>query len=472
MELVTDVKPELTAENIADEKEKMVANIDFKMVSFSLAGKDYAIDIMRVKEIAKAGRFTYVPNTSHFVLGVYNLRGDIIPIIDLRLFFNIPVPERSENKIENMIIVSIEDQTFGVVVDAIDKVVGIQKSSIQPPHPLFGDINIKYIYGVVENSDRLYILLDIERIFGAKSATDKDNKEGEEASQLALVDPVTNNPVPAPAQKQPAAAMNGAPNAPKQTAAAPAAPIAKESSDYTFIVESLASQKKFYTSSVNETWVKQRYNEWKEKFGGTAKQLQSVADCDEFLQPFYSACTGKFWTEQYSEAIYKLLPDNAAKQINVWNLGCGKGCETYSLACILRKRYPESRIRIYAHDIDLISISNAPMLTVPDAAVTTWLKPYLSKNVSGANAFVQDIKDMILFEYHDCLNTGNMPSSDIIFCRDVLSFLPEKSQSSMFETFADQLKGNGILILGENETFGVNGNWQEKMSGSVVIYTK
>ena len=470
MELVTDVKPELTAENIADEKDMSKSSV--KMHSFSLAGKDYAIDIMRVKEIAKAGRFTYVPNTSHFVLGVYNLRGDIIPIIDLRLFFNIPVPERSENKIENMIIVSIEDQTFGVVVDAIDKVVGIQKSSIQPPHPLFGDINIKYIYGVVENSDRLYILLDIERTFGAKSATDKDNKEGEEASQLALVDPVTNNPVPAPAQKQPAAAMNGAPNAPKQTAAALAAPIAKESSDYTFIVESLASQKKFYTSSVNETWVKQRYNEWKEKSGGTAKQLQSVADCDEFLQPFYSACTGKFWTEQYSEAIYKLLPDNAAKQINVWNLGCGKGCETYSLACILRKRYPESRIRIYAHDIDLISISNAPMLTVPDAAVTTWLKPYLSKNVSGANAFVQDIKDMILFEYHDCLNTGNMPSSDIIFCRDVLSFLPEKSQSSMFETFADQLKGNGILILGENETFGVNGSWQEKMSGSVVIYTK
>lgn len=471
MELVTDVNPQLTAENIADEKEKMVANIDFKMVSFSLAGKDYAIDIMRVKEIAKAGRFTYVPNTSHFVLGVYNLRGDIIPIIDLRLFFNIPVPERSENKIENMIIVSIDDQTFGVVVDAIDKVVGIQKSSIQPPHPLFGDINIKYIYGVVENSDRLYILLDIERIFGAKSA-DKDSKENEEAAPLALVDPTTNMPKPAPAQNQTAAApKNDNSAAPAAKAAASAAAPAVEK-DYAFIVESLASQKKFYTTSINETWVKQRYNEWKEKSGGTAKQLQTVADCDEFLQPFYSTCTGKFWTEEYSQAIYKLLPDNAAKQINVWNLGCGKGCETYSLACILRKRYPESRIRIYAHDIDLISISNAPMLTVPDAGITSWLKPYLSKNVSGANAFVQDIKDMILFEYHDCLNTGNMPSSDIIFCRDVLSFLPEKSQSSIMETFTDQLKGNGILILGENESFGVNGNWQEKMSGSIVVYTK
>lgn len=470
MELVADVNPQLTAENIADEKEKMVANIDFKMVSFSLAGKDYAIDIMRVKEIAKAGRFTYVPNTSHFVLGVYNLRGDIIPIIDLRLFFNIPIPERSENKIENMIIVSIDDQTFGVVVDAIDKVVGIQKSSIQPPHPLFGDINIKYIYGVVENSDRLYILLDIERIFGSKSF-DKDNKENEESAHLALADPIPNDAKTATAQEQmPAAKSNNDKSSKVEKTLNQEEK--KESSDYTFIIDSLASQKKFYTTSVNETWVKQRYNEWKEKSGGTAKQLQTVADCDEFLQPFYSTCTGKFWTEAYSDSIYKLLPDNAAKQINVWNLGCGKGCETYSLACVLRKRYTDSRIRIYAHDIDLISISNAPMLTVPDAAVTTWLKPYLSKNVSGANAFVQDIKDMILFEYHDCLNTGNMPSSDIIFCRDVLSFLPEKSQSSIIETFTDQLKGNGILILGENESFGVNGNWQEKMSGSVVVYTK
>ena len=142
--------------------------IDYKMVTFSLAGKDYAIDIMKVKEIAKAGRFTYVPNALPFVLGVYNLRGEIIPIVDLRLFFNIEVPEREYDAIENMLIVSVGDQIFGVVVDDIDKVVGIQKSTINPPHPLFGDINIKYIQGVVEVNNRLYILLDIERIFGSK----------------------------------------------------------------------------------------------------------------------------------------------------------------------------------------------------------------------------------------------------------------------------------------------------------------
>ena len=129
----------------ADSLHEQVIVVDFKMVTFSLAGKDYAIDIMRVKEIAKAGNFTYVPNTSPFVLGVYNLRGDIIPIIDLRIFFNIPVPARKKNQAESMVIINVQDQTFGVVVDFIDKVVGVSSSTIQPPHPIFGDINIKYI---------------------------------------------------------------------------------------------------------------------------------------------------------------------------------------------------------------------------------------------------------------------------------------------------------------------------------------
>ena len=127
---------------LESENQENAAVIDFKMVTFSLAGKDYSIDIMNVKEIAKAGRFTYVPNTRPFVLGVYNLRGDIIPILDLRLFFNIEIPPREENKLENMLILNVEEQTFGLVVDKIDKVVGVQRSTIQPARPLFGDINI------------------------------------------------------------------------------------------------------------------------------------------------------------------------------------------------------------------------------------------------------------------------------------------------------------------------------------------
>src|SRR5574344_1987813 len=188
----------LTPEEIEARKKEKASVIDYKMVTFSLAGKDYAVDIMKVKEIAKAGRFTYVPNTLPFVLGVYNLRGEIIPIIDLRLFFNIDVPERQDNAIENMLIVTVGEQTFGVVVDAIDKVVGVQKSTIQPPHPLFGDINIKYIYGVVECNNHLYILLDIERIFSSR-ITAKEKEAGN-----VYVNTAERHVLPAAVQKQPA----------------------------------------------------------------------------------------------------------------------------------------------------------------------------------------------------------------------------------------------------------------------------
>src|SRR5574344_2971639 len=112
---------------------KTASIIDFKMITFSLAGKDYAIDIMKVKEIAKAGRFTYVPNALPFVLGVYNLRGDIIPIIDFRIFFNIDVPERKDDELESLLIITVGEQSFGAVVDEIHSVVGMQKDTIQPP---------------------------------------------------------------------------------------------------------------------------------------------------------------------------------------------------------------------------------------------------------------------------------------------------------------------------------------------------
>ncbi len=122
-----------------------VENIDFKMIAFSLAGKDYSIDIMKVREISKATHFTYVPNSLPYVSGVYNLRGDIISIIDLRTMFNIPSTKSDKGETDEIIILRLDDYLIGVIVDSIDKVVGISSETIQPPHPIFGDINIYHI---------------------------------------------------------------------------------------------------------------------------------------------------------------------------------------------------------------------------------------------------------------------------------------------------------------------------------------
>lgn len=497
----------MSAEQVSEEKEKNIATIDFKMVTFSLSGKDYAIDIMSVKEIAKAGRFTFVPNTAPFVLGVYNLRGDIIPIIDLRLFFNIEIEERSDDQIENVIIVSVDDNVFGIVVDGIDKVVGIQKSTIQPPHPLFGDINIKYISGVVESENRLYVLLDIGRIFANKSKEETT----EEAPKLAVskmpqpvqveqpVQEVKRQQIPTirevvqsevkVSQTIPELSemISSSPVVTEQSVVSQDSPLdfSKEEEsfnltsnspsstiDFNFIVDELKSLKKFYVTDINSRWVKSRFESWLDEKGNENSQLASEKDAEEFLKSFYSESTATFWTESYAQRVFECLPDNTAKQIIVWNPGCGKGFESYCLACVLKKRYPDSRIRIYAQDVDLLNVSNASLLTVSEEWASTWLAPYLTQNVSGGYVFSPEIKDIVMFEYHDVTNTNSVPNADLIFCRDVLSFLPEDIQDNVLLDFEDRLKGNGIMILGENESLAGKMQWSEKLIENISVYTK
>ena len=450
------------------QERKKQMNIDFKMVTFSLSGKDYAIDIMNVKEIAKAGHFTYVPNTLPFVVGVYNLRGEIIPILDMRLFFNIPIDTTRKVDLQNLLILRFEEQIFGIIVDKIDKVVGIQKSTIQPPHPLFGDINVKYISGVVEADKRLYILLDIGRIFLRHTS--------EEQSKQKDVDVVTTNNS---ATKEMSRNVTQPVNVPKNKVVTSEVVVEEKKevqktfdNEYKFILESLKNYKKFVSSPINENWTKHRFDEWLKERGETNIQLKNSEDATTFLSSFWSTDTSVFWSEKYADAIYALLPDNAAKQIVVWNPGCAKGAETYSLACVLKKRYPDAKIRLYAQDVDLLNVSNAPSLKVSEDYANTWLSPYLSKTANGSLTFSQEIKDSIMFEYHDCQNSNALPMTDIIFARDLLSCLEVDVQNTVISDFDEKLKGNGILILGENESIAGVSNFMEVTVGSLTAYKK
>jgi len=399
-----------------------------------------------------------------FVLGVYNLRGEIIPILDLRLFFNIEVPPRDPNKLENMLILQVEDQKFGVVVDKIDKVIGVQKSTIQPPHPLFGDINIKYINGVVESNKRLYVLLDVTRIFTSKDALETNDNQPYFSQQSTRVKSIAGNGVESAKPSLP----NSVGSAVQKAAEVPAA---VDQAALKFVKESLFNYKKFTVSSVNDGWIARRYNEWS-KLKGANAQIQNEKDAEEFLKPFWSVCTDAWWTKDYADSVYKLLPDNSAKQLIVWNPGCGKGLETYSLACILQKRYPNAKIRIYAQDVDLLAVSNATLLSVPASLSNEWYGPYLTKKANGEYTFRQDIKDSIMFEYHDCKNTNALPMVDLIFARDMLSLLDESAQEAVVADFLEKMKGNGVVIIGDNEAMPASFNFAEKTVDTFVAYSK
>ena len=454
------------AENGSGVAREQLAVADCRIVSFFLAGKGYAFDIMRVKEIVKAGHFTYVPNTSPFVLGVYNLRGDIIPILDLRLFFNLPVEPRTSDSLENMIVLTIDEQNYGVVVDSISKVVSIYSGSIQPPHPIFGDINIRYIQGVVENEGKLYILLDAERIFREKELNAEHDVSIAQES-FAPPSPTQEAP-PASAQPAPASAPPASAPAPEE----PQKPKVSTEQELSFIRDSLATLSHFQVSQINEGWVKARFEEWASLRGAENLQLHTQEDADLFLSTFPSPSSGVLWSDQYRGEVSALLPDNSARQINVWNIGCGKGFEAYSIAVVLKEHYPNARIRIYANDMDLLAISSAPLLAIPAEGMPAGIKPYLIKNVSGAQVFNQEIRDMIMFEYHDCSNQNSLPAIDIVVCRDTLSFLDAKKQSAIISDISENLKDNGIVLLGANEAMPKNAGWKKKTKGNVSVFTK
>jgi purine-binding chemotaxis protein CheW len=443
MAAVTRDLAQVNAE-LQEQKEK-AEDVDFKMITFSLAGKDYGVDIMNVKEIAKADKFTYVPNAASFVKGVYNLRGDIIPIVDLRSFFHLPV-EKKEDGIENMLILRIADRVYGTIVDKIDKVVGFNSDAIQPPHPIFGDINIKFISGVVEQKGDLYIILDVIRIFS--------QSEEEKAKPHALPESSPDAFFVPPASEVPAAV-------PQSTTA---------ESALDFIRQSLPALKRFYPSPVNETWLREHFADWSIGRSGPELQLKDAREADEFLSRFHSPFSEGFWDEDYTARVKEALPALSSSTIQIWNVGCGKGYETYSFACILKARYPDTQMKIWANDNDIMAVSQAPNMIYDLDEVPEYCRAYMVRGSNGYS-FNQAIKDMILFEYHDVLNDNPLPELDIILARDMLSFVPEAEQGKLVAQFGEKLKSNGIVFIGKNEELDEQ-EWRAASKAPVSSYVR
>jgi len=423
------------------EQKERAESVDFKIITFSLAGKDYGVDIMNVKEIAKADKFTFVPNAASFVRGVYNLRGDIIPIIDLRTFFHLPQDKKADGQ-ENMLILRINDQVYGTIVDKIDKVVGINHESIQPPHPIFGDINIKYISGVVEKQGDLYIILDVVRIFAITEEAKKDRGRVSDAADYFV--------------------------SAAKPAEVPEQPVVTADTTLDFIKESLSALKHFIVSPLNDIWLNKRFADWRVDRTDSDLQLRNAADADEFLDTFASPCTNTFWDEEYAATVKNILPKLSSNTVQVWNFGCGKGYESYSFACILKSRYPDAHIKVWANDSDIMAISQAPNMVFDLEDVPKYCHPFMVQGKNGYS-FNQVIKDAIVFEYHDVLNENPLPDLDIILARDILSYFPAADQSRLVDDFNEKLKDQGLVIVGKNEEiFGTN--WTSVSSDTISAF--
>ena len=141
-----------------DGSEKHVSQI----VSFRLANEEYGLDIMGVQEIILMGEITEIPEVPEFIRGLINLRGKVIPIVDLRKRFLLEACETTEHT--RIVVVNASGSTLGIVVDAVNEVLRIEPSQIEPPPTSLVGVEQAYIKGLVKMADKIMILLNLDNI--------------------------------------------------------------------------------------------------------------------------------------------------------------------------------------------------------------------------------------------------------------------------------------------------------------------
>ncbi|UCZ51705.1 chemotaxis protein CheW [Bacillus shivajii] len=135
---------------------------DLKVIVFQLKDEEYGVEVDQVKSIERVQQITRVPHAPKFVKGVINLRGVVTPIIDLRTRFGIEDVE--DTNATRIIIISLGEMEVGLVVDAANDVIDIQKDTIEPPPEVVGGIEADYISGVAKLEKRLLILLNLDKV--------------------------------------------------------------------------------------------------------------------------------------------------------------------------------------------------------------------------------------------------------------------------------------------------------------------
>jgi purine-binding chemotaxis protein CheW len=133
-----------------------------QLVSFKIGAEEFGVEILKVQEINRMLEVTRVPNTPHYVEGVINLRGKVIPIIDLRSRFGLE--RRMHDSHTRVVVVEVGGKTVGFVVDSVQEVLRIRSSVTEPPPDIVAGINSGFITAVGKLEDRLLILLDLEKI--------------------------------------------------------------------------------------------------------------------------------------------------------------------------------------------------------------------------------------------------------------------------------------------------------------------
>ncbi len=142
---------------------------ELQLVSFNLDSEEFGVDIGVVQEIVRMPEITKVPRSPEFVVGVVNLRGKIIPVVDLRKRFGLPASDATKST--RIIIVSVRSRTLGMIVDGVSEVLRLDSSAVEPtPEMVATSIDASFLKGIAKLEGRLLILLELDLVLNQEEA--------------------------------------------------------------------------------------------------------------------------------------------------------------------------------------------------------------------------------------------------------------------------------------------------------------
>lgn len=162
----------------------LVAPGELQVVVFKLGDETYAVDIASVREIITLQPITQVPGAPAFVEGILNLRGHVIPVMDLRGRFGLP--RTGPTRETRIMVVEVRGHTLGLVVDAVSEVLRVPAQAVEPPHKLTVGVDAAFLQGVAKLSHRLVILLNLEQLLQPKEQQALDTVEARAASNTEV----------------------------------------------------------------------------------------------------------------------------------------------------------------------------------------------------------------------------------------------------------------------------------------------
>lgn len=146
----------MTDESVTDIQQTM------QCVTFTLDEETYGINVMQVQEVLREIEVAPVPGAPHYVMGIINLRGNVVSVIDARVRFGLPPKESTD--LTRIIVIEVQNNIIGILVDSVAEVIDIKRSEIETAPNVGTDETSKYIDGVVSRDDRLYILVDLNKL--------------------------------------------------------------------------------------------------------------------------------------------------------------------------------------------------------------------------------------------------------------------------------------------------------------------